>query len=462
MRKAIALVVVLAIVVIGGYFIFRAYRAQQQNAAIGNLQTVTAGRGNLTATVGATGAVRANQTALLAWNTTGIVEAVDVEVGDSVEAGSPLAVLMEKSLPQNVILAKADLSSAQTALNNLQQSEVAKTQALQALSSARVSLLEAESAMVRFDEQPYKDDIDRAREDQVDAQDRLERAQEDFEPYESWDEDNPTRRTYKDRLDEAQRNYDETVRNLELLQLEKETAQANYDFSIAQLADSEREYDRLRNGADPDEVASLETRIAAAEATLSLAQLAAPFAGTVTEVNVKPGDQAIPEEVAFRIDDLSRLLLDVQVSEVDINRITRDQPVIVTFDAIQGKEYTGRVSWVSQVGISTQGIIEFVITVELEEPDELVKPGMTAAVNVVVNRLDNVLQVPKRAVRTFEGELVVYVMRNGSLERVPVTLGSSSDTMSEVVNGGLQTGDAIVLNPPQTLDLGGPPPFVRR
>lgn len=462
MKRIILLVVVLAAIV-GGYFAFQYYRNQQRTAALSELQTVATTRGNLTATVGATGSVRANQSALLVFQTTGTVEGVQATVGSTVTEGELIASLKESSLPQNVILARADLVSAQKALEDLHQSRVRASEALQAVQNAEQALIEAERALVRFDEDEYNDDLEEARENIIDARDELRDAEEDFEPYQDWAEDNQTRIDFKESVDEAQREYDEAQRVLRVLQLEKTTVEAAFELAQATLEDANREYQRWANGADADEIATLEARIAAAQATIALSRLEAPFAGTVTLVEIKPGDQVSPGTAAVRIDDLSNLLVDVRVSEVDINRVVVGQPVNLTFDAILGREYRGLVSDVSPVGQNTQGIVEFVITVELTDPNGDVKPGMTAGVNVVVNQLENVVLVPNRAVRVQDGQRVVYVLRNGSLEQVPISLGASSDTMSQVLDGNLQNGDNIVLNPPTVFsNTGGPPPFVRR
>ena len=85
---------------------------------------------------------------------------------------------------------------------------------------------------------------------------------------------------------------------------------------------------------------------------------------------------------------------------------------------------------------------------------------MTAAVNIVVDQLQDVLLVPNRAVRVLEGKRVVYVLKDGSLQPVEITLGASSDTVSEVLEGELKEGDLIVLNPPLSSINNGPPPFV--
>jgi HlyD family secretion protein len=461
--KRIITFLVLLVVIVGGLLAFQYFRDQQRAAAFNDLQTVATTRGSLTATVGATGSVRPNQSVLLVFQTSGTVDQVNVSVGSTVETGDILASLRQSSLPQNLILASAELVSSQKALEDLLESRVREAETLQAVQNAELTLIEAERVLVRFDEDEYKDELEEARENIIDARDNLRDAEEDFEPYEDWAEDNQTRRDYKDRVDQAQRDYDEEVRKLRELQLEKRNAEAAYELAHAQLEEAKRQYQRWANGPDPDEVASLETRITAAEATIALSRLEAPFAGTVTHVNIKSGDQVSPGTSAIRIDDLSHLLVDVQVSEVDINRVTVGQPVSLTFDAILGQDYQGFVSDVSPVGQNTQGIIEFLVTVELSDPNGNVKPGMTAGVNIVVNQLENVVLVPNRAVRVQDGQRVVYVLRNGSLERIPISLGASSDTMSQVLEGNLQNGDSIVLNPPATFtNTGGPPPFVRR
>ncbi len=91
--------------------------------------------------------------------------------------------------------------------------------------------------------------------------------------------------------------------------------------------------------------------------------------------------------------------MDVQVSEVDINSVKVGQPVTLSFDAIVGKEYSGEVVEVAQAGASSQGVVSFTVTVELTDADESVKPGMTAAVNIVVQEIKDAILVPNRAVR---------------------------------------------------------------
>ncbi len=456
----VLVVVVVLIVAVVGFGILR--QGQAAAAQFASLQTETAAMGSLQATVGATGSVRANQSASLVWQSNGVVGAVFGEVGKDVRAGDILAELRQTSLPQNIILAEADLVSAQEALADLQAGVNPTTlaRAAQTLADAEKAVDAARRTLNGVTTPARQSEIDSAQAAVVLAEDRLDKAQDAFAPYEN-KADSVIKASLQTRLSQAQQEYDAAVRRYNNLTgsasaLDVAKAQADLDLALAQLADAQSEYDDLQAGVSPEDIAAAEARVAAAQATLNLALISAPFDGTVTQAQPQVGDLVSAGAPAFRLDDLSRLLVDVSVSEIDINRIAVDQPVTVTFDAILAKEYEGRVIEVGIVGTDTQGIVSFNVTVELLNPDADVKPGMTAAVNIVVTELENVLLVPNRAVRVQEGQRIVYVLRNNLLETVNITLGASSETYSEVAGGDLQLGDVIVLNPPTNFFANGP------
>ncbi len=232
-------------------------------------------------------------------------------------------------------------------------------------------------------------------------------------------------------------------------------AKADEDLALtkAKLDDAQRTYDLLKGG-NTAEIVAAQARVDAAQATVNLARITAPFDGTVTESHSLPGDQVAAAATAFRIDNLGSLLVDVQVSEVDINSVKVGQPVTLTFDAILGKEYNGEVVEVAQAGSSSQGVVSFTVTVELTDPDEGVKPGMTAAVNIVVQEIKDEILVPNRAVRLVDNQRVVYLLIDGQAVKKELRLGSSSDTMSVVAVGDLKPGDVIILNPPTNAQFG--------
>ncbi len=517
MKRYIIIALVL-VVLVGGVIGWRRYKSQQeQKALLEGLQTETLEKGTLVATIGATGWVRSNQSALLVWKTSGTVEQVNVKVGDDVASDAELASLSQTSLPQSVILAQADLVSAQKALDDLLESDLQRAQAKQAVEDAQEALddllnsdlqrtqaqqavAEAELAVEQAETNlnTVTSAADQAAIDEAEAQvvllaDELAQAQENYEPYEDKPEDNLERARLRSVLASKQQQYDDAVRYLNALKDvgdENEIAEAEADLAVAQanlaeakreyervkdgptqadielleaqLEDAQREWERVKDGAPPEDIEAAEARVAAAQATLDQALIDAPFAGMVTLVESKPGDKVEPGELAFRLDDLSRLLVDLEVSEVDVNRIDVGQQVSMTFDAVMAKEYHGEVVEVDLVGTEVQGVVNFTVTVELNDPDEDIRPGMTSAVNIVIMQVEEALLVPNQAVRVVEEERVVFVLKaDNSIEKVPVTLGASSDTHSEVAGGDLEAGDAIIINPPTELTeqggFGGPP-----
>jgi HlyD family secretion protein len=387
-------------------------------------ETTPVKRDSLTATIGATGTVRAQQSATLIWQAAGTVENVGAKVGDLVMADDVLAELAKNSLPQTLILAQADLVSAQKALDDLNNSSTA-------LAQAAVNLRDTQAA------------YDKA----------LNYYESLFKSY-KYD-----KLVYLRKMTPFGVKMIPEIKKVKVKKGDEETiqkAKENMDLTEAKVNDAQRAYDLLKGG-NADEILAAQARVDAAKATINLSRVIAPFNGTVTETYPLAGDQVTAGQTAFRLDDLSRLLVDVSVSEVDINSVEVEQPVTLTFDAILGKTYNGQVVEVAKVGTDEQGVVNFKVTVELTDADEQVKPGMTAAVNITVEQINDAILVPNRAVRLVDSERVVYILVEGEPVKKEVRLGASSDTMSVVLVGDLGEGDLVVLNPPVEFAPGGGP-----
>jgi HlyD family secretion protein len=377
-------------------------------------QTSTVERGNLVATIGATGTVRAKQSATLPWQTTGTVKEVKVGVGDSVKKDDVLASLDKASLNQSIILAEADLASAKKALVDLLDSDTARAQAMRTLDTAETDYQKAYDYRMSLNGKITITDT-------------------------FWQFGQLKSRTYKGYADK------ETIAD----------ADEKLALAEAKLNDARRNIERLKNGADPADVAAAEARVAAAESTLKMSRIDAPFDGTITQASPVVGDQVSMGSIAFRVDDLTHLQVDLQVSEVDINNVAIGQDAILTFDAILGKEYHGKVMQVGQAGDTVAGVVSFTVTVELTDADEFVKPGMTSAVNVIVNEQKNVVLIPNRAVRLINGDRVVYMLVNNQPKTFKIKIGSTDGTNSVLVGGEVNEGDSIILNPPSGGPFGG-------
>lgn len=453
-RRTIIIIIVSALVLAFGIVSAQ----QRQQASTDDLQTFEISYGSLSAVVDETGEVYAEQTAMMFWKTTGIVGEVTVELEEEVVAEQILATLNKSSLPQTIYLAQQELINAERALENLFEGAAEAAASTQlALANARDALDDAEYrwTLNQPGNRASDEELKSAKAKVTIANKRLTQAKQR--------KDNASGKIANAQaqisLTNAINQYQSAVWYLNWLkvgadEIEMAIFDANVAVGLANLEAAEREYERLKDGPDPDDITMAEARIAAAHASLDMTSITAPFGGVITSVDVLPGDLVAPNTLAFRIDNLKNLLVDVGVSEIDINQIKVGQPVTLSFDAVLGKEYQGEILEVSLVGVQQQGLVSFDVTIELLDADEDVRPGLTAAVEIVVRQVEDALLVPNRAVRWVKGEQVVYLVSDGekvivsNLKRVPLTLGASSDEFSELIDGDIKEGDLVVLNPP--------------
>ena len=467
-KKKLIIVIVALVVIALVVFVIVSNNARNQSS-VADLQTTPVTRGELTAYIGATGTVRANQTATLLWQTSGRISQINVKVGDQVASEAVLAELLESSLPQNVILAKADLVTAERNLDDLLNSNLARAQAQLNLANAKDAYDRAvwSSWQGNTSRTTDQNKIDAARAAVTLAQKQVDDAQDAYERVDSRDDDDPLKAGALSTLANARQNLEKAKKDLNYLiqtpdAKELAISEGKVAVALAEYEDAQREWERQKNGADPADIAAAQARITALKATINLARITAPFSGTITEVFAMTGDQVNAGVQAFRLDDFSHLLVDVMVPEVDINNIKVGQSVELAFDAIPNKQYQGSVIQVATVGTVEGGLVNFKITIEILNADEQVLPGMTAAVNIIVREINEALIVPNRAVRLVNDETVVYVLKNNTAVKVPIEIGASSDTMSEVLSGDLKEKDLVILNPPSSImdmNFNSAPPF---
>jgi HlyD family secretion protein len=279
MKKRWISILILILVVIGGGFGFRQWQMSRQASRLAIYQTEIVARGELIATVGGTGTVHANQTAVLTWQTSGTVDFVLVQVGDRVSEGQELATLKRESLPQTIILAQAELTEAKKALDDLYtNADTAKTNAMQAIARYADAVRDAQYRLDNFTVPSNQAGMDA-----IEALDKmkanLDAARQAFEAVKNRPLEDPLRKELKEKLDTAQSDYNAAVRRVEL--------EYNLQVAISNLEKARQDYEKWKDGPSAEDIAAIEARIAAAQATLNLAHLTAPFSGTITEVKSK-------------------------------------------------------------------------------------------------------------------------------------------------------------------------------
>jgi len=454
-KVVIGLVIVLAIA--AAWFAYTRYTsAQAAQAEAVQFETAPIERGELVSTISALGKVRSGQSAELNWETSGTVEEVLVAIGQQVKTGDILAKLEQTSLPETVITAQADLTDAKLELEDLQlNADTSRIKSMQDIVTYEQAVRDAQYALDNFTIPTSQEKLT-AVEGVKATKAALEAARQAFEPYKFDPAENPTRRSLLERLNSAQSEYNAAIKRLKY----------EYDLTVAEanLEKAVHDFEKYQSGPSPADIEAVEARIAAAQATINQAMITAPFDGTVTDAIPQVGDQVTASKKAFRLDDLTSLYVDLEVSEIDINQVKPGQPVSITIDAIPGREYQGEVQRVAMISSSEGDSVNFTVTVQLIDPDEQVLPGMTSEVEIVVAQKENVLLVPNQAVRLENGVQVVYTMDpTAGPEPLPVevTLGSSSETHSELLTGELQEGDLVVLNPSDVSSSGPPGMFFR-
>jgi HlyD family secretion protein len=158
-------------------------------------------------------------------------------------------------------------------------------------------------------------------------------------------------------------------------------AQNDLALKRAELEDARRTYDRLKDGADAEQLAVLEARLEAAKAGLAAFSVLAPFDGVVAELNARAGSSINAGQVAVTIADFSSWLIETtDLTEIDVVALSEGQPVAVTLDAIPEETLNGVIESIGQTYKENQGDIVYAVTVALDDNHPSLRWGMTAVV----------------------------------------------------------------------------------
>ncbi len=464
---------VLVLIALGAYTFMSSQGSALPSAASGDYVTQPVEMGVLVETIDATGIAEAGQLAVLTWQTTGIVEAVNVEEGEKVERGDTLANLQLSSMPEDVISGQSELLAAQQELEDFYASfeGLALAEAQQAVADAQTALEDAQYTLNSLTSTADDLAIANAEADMVEAWFPMIEAKQNYEKYEGKPTYNLNRVNALQEYYDAKSVYDAAVRTYNSLTgtgTATQIAEAEANVAVAEqtLVDAQSEYDTLLAGPTDEEILAAESKVAAAEANLKLGLIEAPFDGSVTLALPQVGDYVSNGDEAIELQNTSSYYVKVQVNELDINKVQVGQNATVVLDALQDITYEAQVAKVGSIGDDSSGVVNFTVVVEIAEPDEKIKSGMTAVVSIEVSSGGEALLVPNEAVQYLDGQQIVYVLNNGILMPVPVTIGGSSSTQSSVVDGDLQIGDLVVANPPTNsvnapqgffFGAGGPP-----
>lgn len=173
----------------------------------------------------------------------------------------------------------------------------------------------------------------------------------------------------------------------------------------------------------------------------------APFEGTVTQVLKSEGQfakQNDPKEFIVRLDDLTRMFIHANVPEIDVTKLRAELAAEIRVSAVSTREYHGVVRLIAQSANAKEqyggkALVDYLVKIEIKDPDGDLKPGMSAVVDVITNRKDGVLTLEHEFIAQENGAHFV-TLKSG--ERRTVTLGLQNESAAEVTSG-LRAGDRI-------------------
>jgi multidrug resistance efflux pump len=331
-----------------------------------------------------------NDDLTLSFTVRGKVAEILVEKGDMVHEGDVLVRLADREQAEAALAsAQLELTTAQQAYDDLFRNEVLnRSDAWQAYMDAQVVRGKAEKKWEDLNVDNVDDRIDDRKADVADRKKDLEDAQEEFDKYANLDEDNSQRKSAKDKLDDAQDDYNQAVRDLEAEVRKRDTVRAALDQALATEAEAKHQYEISLDGPNAEQKALAESRlnnakaqVASAENNLANYELKAPFGGEVMDLNVSVNEMVGPESWAVVVADTSQWYIDTSdLTELEVVDVAIGQHVSITADALPGVEMNGVVQEISQTYKTQSGDILYTVRIRVDDVDPRMRWGMTVEV----------------------------------------------------------------------------------
>jgi len=229
------------------------------------------------------------------------------------------------------------------------------------------------------------------------------------------------------------------------------------------------------------QVALVSAQLQKDNTNLGYSVIRSPVSGVVVSREVDIGQTvaaSFQTPTLFKIaQDLSKMQIDSSFAEADVGNIKVGQPVNFRVDAFPNRSFRGSVKQVRLNPTTQQNVVTYDVVIAVDNPDQVLMPGMTAYVNIIVAQRKNVLLVPNAALRFRPAEALrtadrspngdksrdgrkegrgkdkgdsvptgtVYLLDNGELRPVKVTVGITDNRRTEIIGGDLSEGAAVVV-----------------
>jgi multidrug resistance efflux pump len=350
--------------------------------------------------VSATGIVLPSKRVVLSFSTPGIVDEIMVEEGEVVEKGKILMALKGREQAHAALeTARLELILANQSLDEVHRtSALISAQTQLSFANAQDALEDAEYnwRVQQEGNRASQSTIDSAQAGLVLAEEEVDRAKGNYDHYSGRPEDDAQRAMALLELSSARSARDAALRRLNWYlgypdETEQSVLDAKLSISEAELGVAEQNWERVKDGPDPDtleraeaQVAAAQAHVKAAEAALSLLVLEAPFAGTVSDVYSQEKEWVAPGQPLVVLADLQTLRVETtDLNEIDAARIEIGDFATTTFDALPDIVVDGQVIYIASKSEQGSGV-NYKVIIELNEVPEKVRWGMTAFVDIEI------------------------------------------------------------------------------
>ena len=229
---------------------------------------------------------------------------------------------------------------------------------------------------------------------------------------------------------------------------------------------SEQELDQAQEAAKAAraQLALAQAQLQKDRTNLGYTVIRSPVSGVVVDRQVDVGQTvaaSFQTPTLFLIaQDLSKMQIDSSFAEADIGNIRVGQPVRFKVDAFPDRSFQGTVKLIRLNPVTQQNVVTYDVVMAVDNPDQILLPGMTAYVNIVVARRQGVPVVSNAALRFRPVEpapaaaaprgreartATVYVLENDRLRRATIVPGITDNRYTEVVSGELEPGARVVV-----------------
>lgn len=209
-------------------------------------------------------------------------------------------------------------------------------------------------------------------------------------------------------------------------------------------------------GAQRASIAQSRASYNTAMTNLGYTKIVAPVDGTIISRDIDVGQPVAASfqapELFTIAQDLTKMQIEVNVSEADIGSVKEGQEVEYTLDGYPDSTFYGKVTQVRLDSTTTSNVVTYTVIVSVSNDDLKLKPGMTANVSIITKRSENVMCAPSVAMKyspETNGQKYqnqgIWVLENGKPKRIDIKEGASDDSNVEIISKVLKVGDKIII-----------------